>query len=1102
MPFEGGSSSDNQTNVADYSDFANNGTNWHNVTWNSTGGYDGKGAFEFDAMDNHVNVGTDESLNFIDNDFSVGLWLKSLAGGATQYIITKGRHSNTPTAADQGWGIYFAAGGQLQARVQNSSGAVTATTPLIYNDGNWHHVMGTYDRDGDISVYVDGDFKHSVDMSSIDNLSNTRPLIIGRYSPPSTNNFNGTIDDVLIFNRSLSADQIAAIYNNRTDLISSDETSVGNNWSARITPNDGTQDGTEVCSENLIVIADNAAPLVFDLIPTANSIFNIINLRIEIAVNVTDNTILDSVSANITSPSNATTTLNLNLAAGDKYNASYGIGLGDVNGTYNVIFTAYDINGNINDTETTNFTVNFTANYCGNNICETGEDLNNCSYDCGYLDVGGGEDNNTSKTIFIDSSLSNLVSDRQQVGARTYRTMNDQLSYLYFKINTISLNLGELGIPYHDAILEIVYQDVINETTCTSVYFCRPYIEILLNYGSPTILTSYLTTKGLGGVNDSQWKNTTLFFDNYPRQELRSIGGVFEFRIYYPRQPVRQPLPIDYIRFQFVNRSELVQMKEKDRSIRGLIRSDFVETNTLNSTDYTKNYVTYSKNYLEKVYPNTIPAASEVITELSAFEIKGNYEPITFSIYAFEDLENINISVSFLTSGTSIIPTNNITIEKVVAIDKKWRYAYNAYYGTNPWYLDSVPFNISANTSQQIWLTIYVPENVGAGNYTGTINILGDSINSSELNLTMEVFDLSLEEPDATPYLYHSPYFNFYTYSMHTYSVEAAVKDMSLHNINPIIYNFDPSYDSSYVVNFSSGNITAEVENFSEYGVLPSVVKIYIVGYYTLWYNIYGDTNYFQGTNTSEFDNAFISILNQTKAFFESYGVSLSVSFVDEPEVTILRRRIASHLNRLARNLSLSTWVTYTYMCEKPLAGHEFYFSFQDYDSNAIDRELNISVQFDYSSETPDSIYFSVDNRTESNGNDTIKKLIVNNQEIWNITTLNYVYQAFNVSIVDYLVNGENNITFSFINNVSDRENFSLYFNQDYWRNKTVWNVTGNGTFWNYSYTSDDNGNLGPLSPNLDEYVIHVNSILNNEIQRVKDNDGIFSYYTDSESSL
>ncbi|MHC4673588.1 MAG: hypothetical protein ACYTBZ_13980, partial [Planctomycetota bacterium] len=62
------------------------------------------------------------------------------------------------------------------------------------------------------------------------------------------------MDDIQIYNRELSPEQVLALSNNRTDLIVSQETSVGDIWSACITPNDGTVDGIELCSNDLTIV--------------------------------------------------------------------------------------------------------------------------------------------------------------------------------------------------------------------------------------------------------------------------------------------------------------------------------------------------------------------------------------------------------------------------------------------------------------------------------------------------------------------------------------------------------------------------------------------------------------------------------------------------------------------------------------------------------------------------------------------------------------------------------------------------------------------------------------------------------------------------------
>ena len=241
----------------------------------------------------------------------------------------------------------------------------------------------------------------------------------------------------------------------------------------------------------------------------------------------------------------------------------------------------------------------------------------------------------------------------------------------------------------------------------------------------------YYKLNGLGGLNDAQWKNTKIFIEDDPWQRLRSIGGYFNLRIVHPNETYRDApsMPIDYIRFRFVDDEEFNRLREEDRESRGLVRKEYVESNSLNSEDYNKNYVVYSRNYLEKIFPKTVPEDSEIATSLTTFEISGNYEPITFAIYAFEDLENIRISVTDLVGTKGKIDADNISIERVVNQDRRWKYAYDKYYGINPWYLDNfTSIDVRALTSMQIWLTVYVPQNTIEGTYTGTVSISGDNI--------------------------------------------------------------------------------------------------------------------------------------------------------------------------------------------------------------------------------------------------------------------------------------------------------------------------------------------------------------------------------------
>src|SRR3989344_4685865 len=89
--------------------------------------------------------------------------------------------------------------------------------------------------------------------------NNTQQLRIGQRiqdSPAANVHFNGTIDNIQIFNRSLSAEQIKELYNNRSFIIVQNETVSDEVWYACVTPNDGTSDGNKACSNNVTITAN------------------------------------------------------------------------------------------------------------------------------------------------------------------------------------------------------------------------------------------------------------------------------------------------------------------------------------------------------------------------------------------------------------------------------------------------------------------------------------------------------------------------------------------------------------------------------------------------------------------------------------------------------------------------------------------------------------------------------------------------------------------------------------------------------------------------------------------------------------------------------
>ncbi len=249
MPFE----ADGDQNATDYSPFQNNGT-VTGATWNATGGYDGKGAFEFDGS-GYINTS-----DFADTaPITISTWVYATAFTEDSFNINTiiGKENGV----DDSWVLRVGDSGisqnQLQWVITESDGTQVKLNGPLLNTDQWYHIVIIYDSTGNQSIYLDGSNTHS-QVTADGTMENSNITIeIGRSNLDNGRIWKGKIDEVQIFNRSLTTEQIEALYQNRTDLIVSQETSIGDIWNATITPNDGVEDGITKWSNALTILADN-----------------------------------------------------------------------------------------------------------------------------------------------------------------------------------------------------------------------------------------------------------------------------------------------------------------------------------------------------------------------------------------------------------------------------------------------------------------------------------------------------------------------------------------------------------------------------------------------------------------------------------------------------------------------------------------------------------------------------------------------------------------------------------------------------------------------------------------------------------------------------
>ncbi|MCL4366210.1 LamG domain-containing protein [Patescibacteria group bacterium] len=166
----------------------------------------------FDGTDDYVSVPHNSSLNFAQKDFSVSAWIK-LASDATGYeaIAVKGVNQ-TPT--NENYGLYVTNDSNKIRFQFTSSGAysyIDSNNGLT--SGTWYHIVGTYDGSNE-KIYINGALNKT---SSSTNAPDTNSLLsfqyFANYGLPALY-FNGQLDDVKVYNYTLTPTQIKDIYNN------------------------------------------------------------------------------------------------------------------------------------------------------------------------------------------------------------------------------------------------------------------------------------------------------------------------------------------------------------------------------------------------------------------------------------------------------------------------------------------------------------------------------------------------------------------------------------------------------------------------------------------------------------------------------------------------------------------------------------------------------------------------------------------------------------------------------------------------------------------------------------------------------------------------
>lgn len=183
-------------------------------------------ALDFDGTDDYVSLADDGDLD-LSEIYTISAWINTdelggTTGGSDRAIYSNYREDN----ASPYNGVAFSLGGYGtsdggQIRLFHNDNGGSPPYPVVHSDATtistdqWYHVAATLDSGDTARIYIDGVEANSGTISETADFTGATPNIGRAHSSASTSNpygaFNGQIDDVRIYNRALTAKEIALI---------------------------------------------------------------------------------------------------------------------------------------------------------------------------------------------------------------------------------------------------------------------------------------------------------------------------------------------------------------------------------------------------------------------------------------------------------------------------------------------------------------------------------------------------------------------------------------------------------------------------------------------------------------------------------------------------------------------------------------------------------------------------------------------------------------------------------------------------------------------------------------------------------------------------
>lgn len=312
---------DNSTDFLDHSSYSNDGTN-EGSTYTSSGRF--SGGRDFDGSNDYIDCGNDSSLNFGSEPFSIELWMKSTIYDY-EYLIIKGYTNAIELYIDD-----IEIGPTFALWDSEKSLSKYIKTNKNITDDTWHHIVAFRD-DTNISIYIDGILENTTGTGILGNIDDISTLKIGGDPEWGNTYFSGTIDEVKLWNRALSPEEINASYDAGTYRLENNFTNLDSGiyeYIAYVQNLTGNIDSTEIRT----ITIDTIPPTITIYSPENTTYSDITQIDLNVSANETIDSWNYSLNGGANMSFNPNTTINV------------------ISGQNNITVWANDTIGNIGST--------------------------------------------------------------------------------------------------------------------------------------------------------------------------------------------------------------------------------------------------------------------------------------------------------------------------------------------------------------------------------------------------------------------------------------------------------------------------------------------------------------------------------------------------------------------------------------------------------------------------------------------------------------------------------------------------------------------------------------------------------------------------------